>query len=98
MKPYKNHEEKAKWIVEHFGSVFNDIKSILDVGCDQRHLCKYLPERIKYIGIDICGAPDIYFNIENNEKLPFKDNSFDLVLCADILERLENIHVIFDKL
>lgn len=32
------------------------------------------------------------------EGIPFPDNSFDCVLCLDVLEHLENIHQVFDEL
>ncbi len=40
---------------------------------------------------------DRYVDLER-DKLPFPDNSFDCVLCLDVLEHIENIHEIFDEL
>jgi ubiquinone/menaquinone biosynthesis C-methylase UbiE len=40
---------------------------------------------------------DINVDLEE-EKIPFEDDSFDSVLCLDVLEHLENIHEIFDEL
>lgn len=70
---------------------------VLDVGCGiqpYRHLFQD-----KYVGIDIEGGghkdlrkkADLYFNGEN---IPFPKESFDLVLCTQVLEHSYN----FDKL
>lgn len=40
----------------------------------------------------------LFFNLDSGEQLPLKENSFDLVLCTDVLEHLENIHFVFDEL
>ncbi|MBU2540174.1 class I SAM-dependent methyltransferase [Patescibacteria group bacterium] len=98
MEPYKNREEKAKWIVHQFDSIFKEIGSVLDIGCDEKHLEKILSKKIKYVGIDNFGKPDISFDLDKKEGLPFKKNNFDLVFCADVLEHLENIHFVFDEL
>ncbi|MFH1144533.1 MAG: methyltransferase domain-containing protein [Candidatus Eisenbacteria bacterium] len=51
-----------------------------------------------YVGVDIAGRPDIELNLEKAERLPFDDDAFDTVLCADVLEHLDNLHAIFDEL
>ena len=70
---------------------------ILDVGCRDKRLKQYLDENTEYIGIDFAGNPDINVNLEE-EKIPFPDNSFDCVVCLDVLEHLENLHKTFDEL
>ncbi len=57
-----------------------------------------LPKGVQYTGIDIGGTPDIVINLDEVETLPFDDNSFDTVLCTDVLEHLEHLHRIFDEL
>jgi hypothetical protein len=44
------------------------------------------------------GKPDLFINLDKIDKLPFIDNQFDTIICADVLEHLENIHLIFDEL
>ena len=69
MEPYKNREEKAKWIVHQFDSIFKEIGSVLDIGCDEKHLEKILSKKIKYVGIDNFGKPDISFDLDKKEGL-----------------------------
>lgn len=98
MTSYRNREEKMTWMVGQFKSVFEHINSVLDIGCYEKYLERHIPERVKYVGVDIYGRPDIHLDLDKKENLPFKDDSFDLVVCADVLEHLENIHFIFDEL
>jgi len=70
---------------------------VLDVGCDKAVL-KGLVNDIKYTGIDIGGTPDIDIDLDEIGKLPFEDNSFDCVVCSDVLEHLENLHYILTEL
>ncbi len=65
--------------------------SILDIGVGGKVLEKLLPEDIKYTGLDFDFSlrPDVQGNIES---LPFKNNSFDIVTCFEVLE-----HLPFDK-
>jgi 2-polyprenyl-3-methyl-5-hydroxy-6-metoxy-1,4-benzoquinol methylase len=58
-------------------------KALKDYGCDVHAIDFYLPPLFKDI-------PSHVMNVEK-EKLPFKDNTFDVVLFCDIIE-----HLIFD--
>lgn len=77
-------------------------KAILDVGCGEGSLLRMLKEKGNSVaGIDAsesgrksclakgieCAAIDI-----SSDKFPLKDDSFDIVLCLETLEHLENPH------
>jgi hypothetical protein len=70
---------------------------VLDVGCDQKVLKGLRPD-LDYVGIDIGGNPDLHIDLEAVERLPFADREFDGVVCADVLEHLDNLHHVFGEL
>lgn len=70
---------------------------LLDVGCDRAVLKKLLPE-VDYFGIDVGGAPDMILNLEEIDELPFATDQFDCLVCADVLEHLDNLHFVFGEL
>ncbi len=95
---YKNREERSRWLAERFAKEIGSGKSLLDVGCYNADFKQHIPKSVKYTGIDMAGQPDLFINLDQIEKLPFKDEEFDTVICADVLEHLENIHLIFGEL
>ena len=35
MRLYNNRKEKAEWMIQQFKPIFNEVNSVLDVGCDK---------------------------------------------------------------
>ena len=94
---YKNREERSKWLAKRFKDEFAVSESVLDVGCYNADLNTHLNKKTTYTGIDIAGKPNLIINLDEIDKLPFEDDQFDVVVCADVLEHLENIHLVFDE-
>ncbi len=92
---FHKREERAKYIFEKFQRYFG--KKVLDVGCDKAVLKMFIDD-VEYTGLDISGIPDICLDLEKIDRLPFDDSSFDCVICADVLEHLDNLHLIFSEL
>lgn len=92
---YTSRKDKPKYVWQKYREILQG--RILDVGADECGLKKFLPERTEYIGIGLGSSVDVKIDIEK-EKLPYQDNSFDCVLCLDVLEHLDNIHDVFDEL
>ena len=72
---------------------FENQKSIkvLDLGCGNKPyeslVINYL-KNVKYIGIDYYNEnADIKLDL-NKDKLPFKDNEIDFIICTEVLEHL----------
>lgn len=74
----------------------------LDVGCASGYMISRIYSifpKAKYFGIDIYENaidyakktyPDIDFKLASADKLPFKDNSFDVILFYETIEHVEN--------
>jgi SAM-dependent methyltransferase len=64
--------------------------SVLDIGCRDGGLRRFLPPNIRYQGIEITPefeAPEIL--IQNiSEGIPFPDSSFDAAFCIEVLEHV----------
>jgi hypothetical protein len=90
---YIDRETKARYVWLKYGPILAG--RVLDVGCDECHLRRYLPAGVEYWGIGRGGLPDQDADLEKHG-VPFADASFDCVLCLDVLEHLDNIHAIFD--
>jgi len=72
-------------------------KTVLDLGCRDKILKKYLKKDVKYQGVDFKMDEEVVsYNLE--EGIPFEDNSFDVVFALDVLEHLENIHQLIDEI
>ena len=75
----------------------NQYRTILDIGCRDKILKKYLNENVIYQGIDFEESHEVIaHNLE--EGIPFPDNSFDIVFALDVLEHVENIHLLFSEI
>ncbi|MEW6107745.1 MAG: class I SAM-dependent methyltransferase [Nitrospirota bacterium] len=92
---YNSRKTRSEFVVRQFAPIIKG--RILDVGCFEKDLSAVLPEGVEYVGIDLYGNPDIKFDLESGS-LPFDNRSFDVVICVDVLEHLENIHFVFDEL
>jgi SAM-dependent methyltransferase len=93
-------------------SVFRDVKrlmrhvhgDVLDVGCGMspyRFLVDHKGAR--YVGIDILETDG--FGVANHavvpfdgERIPFSDDHFDIVLCTEVLEHVQNFQVLVDEI
>lgn len=66
-------------------------KNVLEIGSGVGVIKKLIPQSIKYIDVDISKelSPEIVASVEH---LPFRESSFEMVCCFQVLE-----HLPFDK-
>ncbi|MBY9006444.1 MAG: methyltransferase domain-containing protein [Candidatus Lokiarchaeota archaeon] len=95
-QPFSSREERAKFTSILYKKYL--VNSVLDVGCSDKALKKWLSDDITYMGVDIAGDPDLKVNLEKENLQMFNDNTFQTVVCTEVLEHIENIHEIFDEL
>lgn len=81
----KRLESQARTLGDHI----NRGDTVLDVGCETGHLCKYLAEMhgATASGIDVHDATTIPidFSVFDGRSIPFEDNAFDHVVLSFVL-------------
>jgi SAM-dependent methyltransferase len=93
---YTDRQTKARYVYLKYQPIL--VGNVLDIGADQCYLKKYLGNKANYIGIGLSSDEvDLKIDLEK-QPLPYEDNSFDVVLCTDVLEHLDNIYEVFDEL
>ena len=93
---YDSRESKARYVWDKYSSILKEAR-VLDVGADECHLKQLLPDPSRYWGVGLGGSPDQQLNLEQGG-LPFTDRSYDVALCLDVLEHIENPQQIADEL
>jgi hypothetical protein len=92
---YIDRKTKARYVYLKYESILK--RRILDVGADECYLKQYLGEGNSYLGIGLDGNLDQLVDLEKG-LIPFDSDTFDCVLCLDVLEHIDNIHDVFDEL
>jgi len=96
MIEYTDRESRQKFISEKFGNYLKG--SVLNIGGGgKKDLLNYIEPR-KYVELDIDGAPDLVINLDEEYPIPIDDNQFDIVICTEVLEHLEEFHRVFSEL
>lgn len=103
MKNYRyvdHDEEMSEKLSDDYAKIIGEMvgKKILDIGCGAGTISRYLVERNEVHGLDSSqaaveqarkrGIKAQVFDVTN--RLPFEDAIFDIVICKDLLEHLEN--------
>jgi len=66
--------------------------AVLDIGCRDGGLRRYLPRDVRYQGIEIApefAGPDILIQ-DISSGIPFSDESFDYVFMIEVMEHVPN--------
>ena len=90
---YDSRESRNFFAAEQVKSI--GLKKILNIGGGGRkQLSKYLDPSFTIFDVDLSGEVDLAINLDQVKHLPFEDKSFDLCCAFDVLEYLENFHLI----
>lgn len=70
---------------------YKDSGTVIDIGSQDVNgsLKAICPERFKYIGVDFCEAQNVDVILNDPYKLPFADQSVDIVVSSSCLEHSE---------
>jgi 2-polyprenyl-3-methyl-5-hydroxy-6-metoxy-1,4-benzoquinol methylase len=96
---YTNRATRSEFVVKQFGDIIGE--KVLDVGSSDRDLeamlKKYKISMQKYTSIDLNSKADISINLDK-DSINLDKESYDTVVCTDVLEHLEKIHTVYDQL
>lgn len=99
---YVSRQGRYEYLSIIIKKYFKDTRNILNIsGGGKRHLEKVLNNQDNKISIfetDINGDVDMILNLDKIDQLPFGDKQFDTVVCLDVLEHIENFHLIVNEI
>jgi len=66
---------------------------VLDIGCAEQKLRKYLPKTCDYVGLDYPNTADVLYETKptvygDAQNMDFEDNTFDTIVFLEVLEHL----------
>lgn len=104
----KVSEAGTKAVLPEFHKILPDLdgKSILDVGCGTGLMLEHYAAKNNVMGLDsntksLAAAKRRGISVKQHDlekKLPFPDNSFDLVICKDVLEFIFNAEQLLNEM
>lgn len=82
-------------------------KKVLEVGCGAGNILEKIPLD-KLFGVDISDfllrrakiklKSKAYLSLGNAEEMPFRDKSFELVICTEVIEHTENPQILLENI
>ncbi|MCI0618246.1 class I SAM-dependent methyltransferase [bacterium] len=92
---FRIRSDRPAFIGNRFGKYLKG--KVLDVGCDEAVLQELLGKD-RYSGIGMTKESAVRVDLEKTGRLPFHDNSWDTILCLDVLEHLNNLYEMCDEI
>lgn len=76
---------------------------VLDIGCGDSPYKHLLSPAVEYKGIDVNIADDFKYKNSNvilfdGKHIPFEDNTFDGIMCTEVLEHCEDFKTLVDEM
>lgn len=64
---------------------------VLDVGCANKPYRAWFGPVAEYVGLDVVAGPEVDVVAKSSEKWRLPDAQFDIVLCTQVLEHVEDL-------
>ena len=93
---FTTRKERYEFLQTNFKKILLKSKSILDVGCDENYFKKIYGDKV--FGIDIAGQPDRKVDLEKETLKFLPDSSYEVIICTEVLEHLDNLHEVIEEL
>ena len=94
---FRNRKERNEFVSKY---LLDNCKTILNIGGGgKRHLESSINNNyVKVFEIDITGDCDSIVDLDKVKKLDFNSESFEVCCAFDVLEHLEQFHLILDEM
>ncbi len=89
------HSRRIRVLQRHIAAILPQCGSVLDVGCGDGLLARRIGEDLPGVtmtGIDVLVRDNTHIPVTyfDGVKIPYHDNSFDVVMFVDVLHHTEN--------
>jgi len=93
------HNRRVDKLCEHLGALIPEGATVLDVGCGDGMLARFIQESrpdIEIQGIDVFVREKTHVPVKefDGKAIPFADHSFDVVMFVDVLHHTEDLTVL----
>ncbi len=92
-----NLDSRISNIIKYINKYITQGNNILDLGCGDGFISDNLGTKFKVTKVDIKEGNNIVVHNLENAPYPFKDNSFDGIICSEVLEHLFNPLVLINE-
>ena len=90
--------DRTEYVAKKLGKLNGD--KVLDIGCREMILKKYLEGNFNYLGLDYISkklnATD-FINHNLEKGIPNNLDNIDIIVALDVLEHIENIHDVYKE-
>jgi SAM-dependent methyltransferase len=96
------HNRRVDKLCEHLSALVPDGATVLDVGCGDGMLARFIQESrpdIEIQGIDVFVREKTHVPVKefDGKAIPFADHSFDVVMFVDVLHHTEDLTVLLKE-
>lgn len=98
LNPKYSSREERNLFTASFLQTFSDQKTVLNVGSGGEGFLKKYAPKLTITDVDMTGNVDHLVNLEKEMPFPFEKNAYDMSVCLDVLEHVDNFHELFEEI